>query len=39
LRGFRFFANSFWDAIAHLIDLFEPRESANYFAAAEYDPD
>jgi hypothetical protein len=28
-----------WDTIARLIDLFEPQECANYFAAAEYDPD
>ena len=39
VEGFRFFANSLWDAIAHPIDLFEPQESANYFAAAGYDPD
>jgi len=39
LRVSDFFANNLWDAIAHLIDLFEPHESANHFAAAGYDPD
>ena len=28
-----------WDTIGRLIDLFEPPECANYFAAAGYDPD
>ena len=28
-----------WDTIGSLIDLFEPQECANYFAAAGYDPD
>jgi hypothetical protein len=28
-----------WDTIGRLIDLFEPQECANYFAAAGYDPD
>ena len=28
-----------WNAIAEAIDLFEPDECANYFAAAGYDPD
>lgn len=27
-----------WDAIGHLIDLVTPKEAANYFAAAGYDP-
>jgi len=28
-----------WNAIGHLIDAFTPRECANYFAAAGYDPE
>jgi len=28
-----------WNAIGHLIDAFTPRECANFFAAAGYDPD
>ena len=28
-----------WDTIGRLIDLFEPQECTNYFAAAGYDPD
>jgi transposase len=28
-----------WAAIGRLIDLFNPQECANYFAAAGYDPD
>lgn len=28
-----------WNAIGYLIDAFTPRECANYFAAAGYDPD
>jgi transposase len=28
-----------WDAIGHIIDRFTPRECANYFAAAGYEPD
>ena len=38
-KGFRFFANSRWDTNGRLIDLFEPQECANYFAAAECGPD
>lgn len=28
-----------WDAIGDLVDLFEPHECANYFAAAGYEPE
>jgi transposase len=28
-----------WNAIGHLIDAFTPRECANFFAAAGYDPE
>ncbi len=28
-----------WDAIAHIIQTYSPRECANYFAAAGYDAD
>ena len=28
-----------WNAIGQIIDMFEPRECANYFIAAGYDPD
>jgi hypothetical protein len=27
-----------WDAIGALLDAFTPKECANYFAAAGYDP-
>jgi transposase len=28
-----------WDLIGHLVDLFAPRECANYFSSCGYDPD
>jgi transposase len=28
-----------WDAVAQILEAFTPRECANYFAAAGYDPD
>ena len=28
-----------WSAIGRLVDVFTPKECANYFAAAGYDPD
>ncbi len=30
--------SALWDAIGRLIDLVTPKEAANYFAAAGYDP-
>ena len=28
-----------WDLIGRLVDLFQPRECANYFSSCGYDPD
>ncbi|MGK9234836.1 IS630 family transposase, partial [Inquilinus limosus] len=30
--------NGLWNTIGHIIDLFCPRECANFFIAAGYDP-
>ena len=31
--------NTLWDTVGKLIDQFSPRECANYFSAAGYEPD
>ena len=31
--------NGLWSAIGRFVDVFTPKECANYFAAAGYDPD
>ena len=31
--------NAPWDTVGNLIDQFSPRECANYFSAAGYEPD
>ena len=31
--------NALWDTVGKLIDQFSPRECANYFSAAGYEPD
>ena len=28
-----------WDLIGQLVDIFQPRECANYFSSCGYDPD
>ena len=31
--------NGLWDLIGQLVDIFQPRECANYFSSCGYDPD
>ena len=31
--------NGLWDLIGRLVDIFQPRECANYFTSCGYDPD
>jgi transposase len=31
--------NGLWDLIGRLVDIFQPRERANYFTSCGYDPD
>ena len=31
--------NGFWDLIGRLVDIFQPRECANYFTSCGYEPE